>query len=118
MTRCTLTGNWNGIDDKGQGNSYTDSIFWHNTASGGTSPLGRYEMDLLDGTRVVGCYVGGATADLRGSIDPVDNRLDAPDPRFDTDYRPLESQYAGVGYRPVESRVHITASAAGAVDPN
>ncbi len=118
VRHSTFTGNWNGVDDHSGGGLYVDSIFWHNTASGGTSFLGRYEMDLLDGTRVVGCYVGGATADLRGSIDPVDNRLDAPDPRFDADYRPLASQYAGVGYRPVESRVHITASAAGAVDPN
>jgi len=85
VRHSTFTGNWYGVDDHSGGGLYVDSIFWHHTASGGTSLLGRYEMDLLDGTQIVGCYVGGATASLRGSIEPVDNRLAAPDPRFDAD---------------------------------
>ena len=49
VDRCTFTGNWNGADDKGTGNVYTNSIFWMNTKSGGISPGGRYELDILDG---------------------------------------------------------------------
>ncbi len=103
VRHSTFTGNWNGVDDHGSASRYVDSIFWHNTAEGGTSPLGRYEMDLFEGSGVTGCFVSGATADLRGSIDADVNRLDAPDPEFDDAYRPLALSYSGVGYRPVSN---------------
>ena len=34
VSRCTFTGNWNGVDDAGTGSTYVDSIFWKNTADG------------------------------------------------------------------------------------
>ena len=103
VSGCTLTGNWNGVDDKGEGNHYTRSIFWQNTKSGGTAPEGRYELDIVDGSNVSGCYFGGATVDLRGTIDPEANTLDAPDPEFDTRFHPRCPAYEGVGYRRVEN---------------
>ncbi|MFP6767507.1 MAG: right-handed parallel beta-helix repeat-containing protein [Planctomycetaceae bacterium] len=105
LTRCTLTGNWNGIDDRGQGNSYTDSIFWHNTLDGGKAPQGRYELDILDAKNVAGCLFGGATVDLRGTIDAGSNRLDAPDPQFDEKFHPRCPDYSDVGYRAAENLV-------------
>ena len=101
VTGCTLTDNWNGVDDKGAGNHYTRTIFWQNTHSGGTAPEGRYELDIVDAKNVRGCFVGGATQDLRGTIDPKTNTLDAPDPEFDEWFGPRCPAYEGVGYRRV-----------------
>jgi len=99
---CTWTGNWNGVDDRGEGNRYTRSIFWQNILAGGISPEERYELDIVDGKNVSGCMFGGATVDLRGTIDAGTNTLDAPDPDFDERFLPRCPAYDGVGYRPVE----------------
>ncbi|MEZ6060776.1 MAG: right-handed parallel beta-helix repeat-containing protein [Planctomycetaceae bacterium] len=100
VDRCTFTGNWNGADDKGTGNSYTNCIFWKNTKEGGISPEHRYELDILDGAGVKGCFLGGSTSDLRGTIDAAANTLNASDPDFDDLFVPQAIEYAGVGYRP------------------
>ena len=100
VDRCTFTGNWNGADDKGMENAYTNSIFWMNTKKGGISPKDRYELDLLDGSNVRGCFLGGSTSDLRGTIDPSANTLDASDPVFDDLIVPQAVEYSDVGYRP------------------
>ena len=97
----TFTGNWNGVDDKGRGNRYTNNIFWQNNLSGGVNPGPRYEMDILDGSGVRGNFVGGGIADVRGAVDPNGNRLDAADPKFDRSFVPQAPGYDGVGYRPV-----------------
>jgi hypothetical protein len=101
VTRSTFTGNWNGVDDRGRGSTYVDSLFWRNDAGGGIAPGGRYEVDLVDGSGVAGCAIGGAVPDLRGTIDPQRNRLDPPEPDFDDDYRPRAPELDGIGYRPV-----------------
>jgi len=101
VTRCTFTGNWNGVDDNGTGSSYADSIFWKNTLKGGISPGSRYEIDISDAAGVRGSYVHGAVNDLRDTIDRTVNTFDPPDPRFDAAFVPQAPQYAGVGYRPV-----------------
>jgi hypothetical protein len=101
VRRCTFTGNWNGTDDKGSGSRYIDTIFWRNNRSGGISLGERYELDIVDGSGVQGCYINGAIADLRGSLDVRNNVLAAPDPQFDDLYRPLNEVYVRVGYRPV-----------------
>jgi hypothetical protein len=100
VTRCTFTGNFNGIDDMSAGNTYTDSIFWSNKAQGGISPGQRYELALRDGRGVSGCFVHGDIDDLRGTVDSRRNTLAAPNPRFDSSYRPQAPEYAKVGYRP------------------
>jgi hypothetical protein len=100
VDRCTFTGNWNGADDKGTGSVYTGSIFWMNTKSGGISPKERYELDILDGKNVSGCFFQGVISDLRNTISVSANTFDAPDPEFDSSYRPRAEVYANAGYRP------------------
>ena len=99
---CTFTDNWNGVDDKGRGSSYRNTIFWMNVRGGGIAPGSRYEVDLLDSRRFSGCFIRGQIDDLRGTLDPERNVLQAPDPQFDEHYRPQAPAYAGVGYRPPE----------------
>ena len=104
VVRCTFTGNWNGVDDKGIANVYKNCIFWQNTATGGISAGDRYEIDILDGSGVSGCWIEGKIIDLRKTINPVNNVLNAPDPEFDQAYEPLAKEYAGVGYRPQKQK--------------
>jgi len=101
VSRCTFTGNWNGVDDNGSGSSYVDSIFWKNTLSGGISAAPRYELDITDGSGVRGTFIHGDVNDLRGTIDKSTNTFDPPDPRFDAQFVPQAPQYAHVGYRRV-----------------
>jgi hypothetical protein len=100
VDRCTFTGNWNGADDKGIGNVYADSIYWMNTRAGGISPGSRYELDILDGQNVNGCFFHGAIGDLRRTISSSSNTFEAPDPDFDELFRPRAREYAKAGYRP------------------
>ena len=100
VRNCTFTGNWNGADDKGEGSVYTRSIFWRNNLSGGISPKGRYELDILDGAGVSGCFINGDIEDLRGTLNPEANEMPAPDPDFDAGFRPRNPAYSGTGYRP------------------
>jgi len=102
VVRCTFTGNWNGIDDKGAGNIYRDCIFWQNISAGGISTGDRYEIDIVDGRGVSGCWIEGKIIDLRNTIDPEINVLHAPDPQFDDNYVPLAKEYSEVGYRPAK----------------
>jgi hypothetical protein len=104
VTRCTFTGNWNGVDDDGTGSTYVDSIFWKNTLAGGISAGARYEIDIVDGAGVRGSFVHGDINDLRQTIDAKANRLDPPDPRFDAAFVPQAPEYAKAGYRPAARR--------------
>lgn len=103
VSKSTFTGNWNGVDDNGTGSTYVETIFWKNTLRGGISPGSRYELDITDGAGVRGSFIHGDVNDLRGTINRDLNTLDSPDPRFDPQFSPRASQYAGVGYRPVKS---------------
>jgi hypothetical protein len=100
VSRCTFTGNWNGVDDNGKGSTYVDSIFWKNSLAGGISPGARYEIDITDGAGVKGSFIHGDVNDLRGTISREANAFDAPDPRFDAQFSPQAPQYKSVGYRP------------------
>jgi hypothetical protein len=100
VERSTFTGNWNGVDDRGENNVYRASIFWKNDAHDGSRPGGPYEMDIVDGSGVEGCFLNGETDDLQGALDSARNVLEAPNPRFDRDFRPRNRAYAKVGYRP------------------
>ena len=101
MTRSTVTGNWNGVDDSGKGSTYVDSIFWMNSLAGGISPGRRYELDLDDGAGVRGSFIRGEVDDLRGTVDKAANTFNPPDPRFDARFVPQAPAYARVGYRPI-----------------
>ena len=100
VSRCTFTGNWNGVDDAGSGSTYVDSIFWRNTARGGISPGKRYEIDIEDGAGVKRCFIGGEIDDLRSTVARDANTFGAPDPQFDAQFVPRAPQYANAGYRP------------------
>ena len=101
VSRSTFTGNWNGVDDlSSRNNLYLDSIFWMNSAEGGVSQGPRYELYLLNGDGVRNCWIRGQVDDGLGTIDRTQNRFEAPDPEFDSDYRPMSAAYGEVGYRP------------------
>ena len=70
VSRCTFTGNWNGVDDDGTGSTYVDSIFWKNNLDGGISPGSRYELDITDAAGVRGSFIHGDVNDLRGTVQP------------------------------------------------
>jgi hypothetical protein len=103
VSRCTFTGNWNGVDDNGSGSTYVDTIFWKNNLAGGISPGSRYEIDITDGAGVRGSFVRGDVDDLRKTVNREVNTFDAPDPRFDARFVPRAPQYAKAGYRPARS---------------
>jgi hypothetical protein len=100
VSRSTFTGNWNGVDDAGAGSTYVETIFWKNTRGGGISPGSRYELDITDAGGVRGSFIHGEVNDLRGTINRDVNTLNAPDPRFDSQFIPRAPQYSAVGYRP------------------
>ncbi len=99
VSRCTFTGNWNGVDDNGPGSTYTDCIFWNNTLKGGISAGGRYELDIVNADGVRGSFIHGEINDLRGTISKDANTFDPPDPQFDAQFVPRAKPYANVGYR-------------------
>ena len=100
VNRSTFTGNWAGVDDRGQ-STYTDSIFWKNNLPGGISAGARYELYLGYGAGVRGTFIHGDVNDLAGTIDKTTNTFDPPDPRFDANFVPRAPEFAGVGYRPI-----------------
>jgi hypothetical protein len=101
VSRCTFTGNRNGVDDRGAGSSYRDTIFWRNNRGGGASPAIRYELAVSSAEGVNGCAIGGSTAcDLLRNVSRSANTFDAPDPVFDASFRPHQPEYQAIGYRP------------------
>ena len=100
VSRCTFTGNWNGVDDIGTGSTYVDSIFWKNTLGGGISPGPRYELLIRDASGVKGTFVHGDVNDRMDNVSKEANRFDPPEPRFDATFVPRAPEYARVGYRP------------------
>jgi hypothetical protein len=101
IDRCTFTGNFNGLDDRGRGSVIRNSLFWMNTAEGGKRPKGRYELDIGDARFVSQCAIGGRINDVRGRIDPARNWVGCRDPRFDEHWVPREDGFDQYGYRPV-----------------
>lgn len=100
VVKCTFTANWNGADDRGQQSQFQDCIFAANNATDGSRPGHPYELDILNAAGVRGCYFFSEHADLRGTISPQNNQLNAPDPEFDDDYIPQNPMYRKVGFRP------------------
>lgn len=101
VSHCTFTGNRNGVDDRGTGSSYRDSIFWRNDRDGGASSPVRYELVVHSPEAVFGCLIsGGEDCDLLHNVSHSVNTFGAPDPTFDAGFRPLDPAYRGVGYRP------------------
>ena len=113
VTRCTFSGNWNGVDDNGTGSTYVDSIFWKNTLKGGISPGSRYELDIADAAGVRGSFIHGEVNDLRDTIDRKSNTFDPPDPRFDAKFVPQSPQIRARGLSPERAQVTVRLLARG-----
>ncbi len=103
VIRCTFTGNRNGVDDRGTGSSYRDTIFWRNDREGGAGPAMRYELIVGSPEGVSGCFIsGGESNDPLRNVGRSNNRFDVPNPDFDLRFRPRHPAYGRVGYRPTE----------------
>ena len=100
VKNCTFTGNRNGVDDSGIDSLYENCIFWMNNAPGGWLKAPRYELDIKDADGVRGCFLQGETIDLFGTLNPQQNVLGCPDPKFDKSYRPQAPGFEKAGYRP------------------
>ena len=101
VKNCTFTGNRNGVDDSGVNSIFEDCIFWMNNAPGGWLTAPRYELDIKDADGVRRCFLQGETIDLFGTLNPEENVLGCPDPKFDAAYRPQATGFEKAGYRPV-----------------
>jgi hypothetical protein len=100
---CTFTDNCSGADDRGQ-STYQYSIYWNNQRPGGISRKPAFEVNVANAAGVEGCIIGGREGEPCANVSPQVNRFDAPDPEFDSAYRPRNPQYEGVGYRPGAGR--------------
>lgn len=99
VDRCTFTENWSGVDDKGVGSKYTNSIFWKNEKSDGSREGGPYELDVTQSATVTGCYIHGNIPDLRKTISQNENHFENTNPDFDEAFNPRSKTHQGVGYR-------------------
>jgi hypothetical protein len=100
MSRCTFTGNRNGVDDRGSGSTYSETIFWRNNQGGGTGNQPTYEVAIWTAEGMTGCFIDRETGDLLANVSRSSNTFGAPDPNFDADYRPRNEACQGVGFRP------------------
>ncbi len=109
VENCTFTGNRNAVDDMGNHSVYRNSIFFENTLeSEFWMETQRYELMLTAGAKEMkGCFIRGKLHDVHQSISKESNRLNAPDPRFDSSFVPQSDEYDGKGYRPVRDRSKI-----------
>jgi hypothetical protein len=101
MKNCTFTGNRNGVDDSGRQSIYENCVFWRNTVGRAFYGGARYELDIEGSARVNGCFFGGAVLDVNGVISKAKNIFNAPDPKFDAQFRPTAPEYQNAGFRPV-----------------
>ena len=99
VQHCTFTGNRNGADDLGHQSVYQDCIFWHNDLGGAFYGGARYDLDIEDHAEVTGCVFSGAVLDRRDVVSKQANTFNAPDPRFDAQFKPGAPEYATAGAR-------------------
>ena len=91
---------------------YVANLFHANRSEGGLPGHPRYELAINAGARVENCAILGPVFDAKKAIDPRQNRLEGPDPRFNTDYVPQATEYSGIGYRPMKSTTPPTSAQA------
>lgn len=75
MEGCVMTGNRNGVDDRGGLSEYLHCEFRANNRDGGFSPQPRFELDLPQGGTVRHCVIDGPLRDPRGAVKPDENAL-------------------------------------------
>ncbi len=94
VVHCTFTGNRNGVDDLGRQSVYQNCIFWRNDLGGAYYGGERYNLDVEGAVQVSDCIFGGPVIDRSNSISRTNNVFDAPDPKFDQQFRPNSPVYA------------------------
>jgi hypothetical protein len=99
VRNCTFADNWSGVDDRGE-STYKNTLFWNNKRPGGLNPKPPFDIRIYHASGVEGCRFGFGGGDLSGRVSRTNNRFDGPDPEFDREFRPQNSFYEGVGYRP------------------
>ena len=99
VQQCTFTGNRNGIEDLGHRSIYQNCAFWRNELRGGFYGENPYDLYIEDEAQVTGCVFGGSVMDRRGVVSKLANAFKAPDPRFDSQFKPASLQYARAGIR-------------------
>lgn len=99
VDRCTFTGNWNAVDDHGQGSQYTNSIFVSNSVSDGSRPGHPYEVDIVEKDVVHQCIFHSEHVDLQNTVDVKQNTFTNELPEFDEDFVPANPQYHAFGFR-------------------
>src|SRR5262249_39056170 len=98
VQNCTFVGNRNGVDDRGTGSTYVNSIYWNNNFAGGKHAGRQYELFIQDPAGVQGCVIHGDLNDVLDNVDTKRNKFDAPDPQFDEGYVPQQKDYRTLGY--------------------
>jgi hypothetical protein len=97
--QCTFTGNRNAVDDLGNQSLYQNCVFWRNNLGGAFYAGDRYELDVEDHAQVSGCLFGGPVVDPQAVISRLSNVFNAPEPKFDAEFRPAEAVYETAGFR-------------------
>lgn len=99
VSRCTFTGNRNGVDDRGAGSTYSDTIFWRNDTAGGKCETDRFEIHVASPGQVSGCVIGGKSGSVPAEVSRSENTLESPDPAFDDAFHPHHEAYTTAGCR-------------------
>ena len=82
MSRCTFTGNRNGVDDRGSGSTYRQTLFWRNNRGGGTGNHATYELAIKSPEGVTGCIIDGEAGDLLGNVSRSSNSFGCAEPEL------------------------------------
>ena len=96
---CTFTGNRNGVEDLGRQSAYQNCVFWDNNLGGAYYGGKRYDLDLAQQAQVSGCFFGGQVLDPGKVISKESNVFHAPDPKFDSQFKPTSPEYQSAGIR-------------------
>jgi hypothetical protein len=99
VQHCTFTGNRNGVEDLGHQSIYQNCVFWQNDLRGAFYGGDRYDLDIEEQAQVIGCTFGGPVLDPHKVVSGINNTFNAPDPHFDSTYKPASPEYAGAGIR-------------------
>ena len=99
VQNCTFIGNRNGVEDLGKHSVYQKCVFWRNDLGGAFYSGERYELDLEDEAEVSGCVFGGSVIDRRGVVSKLTNLFNAPDPKFDPQFKAMAPEFRNAGLR-------------------
>jgi hypothetical protein len=98
VDHCTFAFNRNGVDDLGGESTYLNCLFYNNTRDGSPFAGERYDLDLRKGGVVRDCWFSGKVLDPAGALGSA-NHLNAPDPKFDSNWNPTAAVLENAGFR-------------------